>query len=336
MSIEIEHVEQVGFKEATKTVTQRRPRFEGSNICTWIGFKHVMYLVEEGILEHFRQSDLSPRQLFEDHGLCLEIVDSDVRILHALHMDDLAEIEVIPATKDGDSALHYKVTIHVERYGEKLKAAVSNVAVLFKVDDSPVTAAHEPVKVLALELYTVDKVVRGRNAQATPVLQGRGLTNPDDEITRFMAHNDANTFIWKWRIPYFYCHFTERMQHSGYLRLMEEVEDLFLADRGISIRTMLHENKWIPVVPHAQVEILEEAYMEETIYTVYTVEEVYKEYTYSHRMDCYVVRNGQPIKTATGRITHGYAVIDNRRDWSLVTLDDETLAAVKNPRKQVA
>ena len=37
------------------TTTQLRPRYEGSNICTWIGFKHVNYLVEEAVLEHFRQ-----------------------------------------------------------------------------------------------------------------------------------------------------------------------------------------------------------------------------------------------------------------------------------------
>jgi hypothetical protein len=43
-----------------------------------------------------------------------------------------------------------------------------------------------------------------------------------------------NAYAWKWRIPYFYCHFTERMQMSGYLRQMEEVVDLFLADRGVS------------------------------------------------------------------------------------------------------
>ena len=31
-----------------------RPRYEGANICTWIGFKHVNYLVEEAVLAHFR------------------------------------------------------------------------------------------------------------------------------------------------------------------------------------------------------------------------------------------------------------------------------------------
>jgi len=41
-----------------------RPRFEGSNICTWIGFKHVMYLIEEAVLEYMRRNGMSPRQLY--------------------------------------------------------------------------------------------------------------------------------------------------------------------------------------------------------------------------------------------------------------------------------
>jgi len=35
------------------------------------------------------------------------------------------------------------------------------------------------------------------------------------------------------------------------------------------------------------------------------------------------------VQTATGRITHGYAVIENRRDWSLVAFDDRMNAALE-------
>ncbi len=128
--------------------------------------------------------------------------------------------------------------------------------------------------------------------------------------------------MWKWRIPYFYCHFTERLQHSGYLRLMEEVVDRFLASRGISIQTMLETRRWIPVVPNARLEILSEALMEETIYTVYTVKHIFKDVTYTSRMDCYVPRNNMLVHTATGQITHGYAEILNRRDWALINFDE--------------
>lgn len=312
-----------------------RPRFEGSNICSWIGFKHVMYLVEEGVLDYFRQANLVPCHLFEDNGLCLEIVDSAARILHALHMDDLAEVEVMPAARPDPNGLRFNVNIYIQRKSERLKAVVAKVVVVFKLDDSPVTRGVAPKPLPQLAPYTVERISRAPSRQdlaKTDFSIERGVTNPEDDVVRQLKSGGSNVFVWKWHIPYFYCHFTERMQHSGYLRLMEEVEDLFLADRGISIRHMLHDKKWIPVVPQARVEILEEAYMEEKIYTVYTLEEIYREYTYTHRMDCYVVRDGRLIHTATGSITHGYAVINSRHDWSLVEIDAESLAAIKNER----
>lgn len=138
-----------------------------------------------------------------------------------------------------------------------------------------------------------------------------------------------NAFGWKWRIPYPYCHFSERLQMSGYLRQMEEVVDLFLADRGISVRTLLDERRWIPACPHSRIQILDEALMEEDLYTVYTVENVFKDFTYTSRMDCYVVRDGKLVLTATGRVTHGYAEIENRRDWKLVAFDERVSKALR-------
>ncbi|GDY51206.1 hypothetical protein SVIO_018290 [Streptomyces violaceusniger] len=155
---------------------------------------------------------------------------------------------------------------------------------------------------------------------------GRGTTGDDPVLDQLTS--GENAFGWKWRIPYPYCHFSERIQMSGYLRQMEEVVDLFLADRGISIKQLLEDRKWIPVVPHSCVHVLDEALMEEDLYTVYTVEDVFKDFTYTSRMDCYVVREGRLVRTATGTITHGYAEIENRHDWSLVTFDDRVLRAL--------
>jgi hypothetical protein len=82
-------------------------------------------------------------------------------------------------------------------------------------------------------------------------------------------------------------------------------------------------------VPQASLQILDEAMMEETIHTVFTVEDIFKDTTYRSRMDCYVERHGGLVHTATGLITHGYAVVENRRDWSLVTFDAEVSAALR-------
>jgi acyl-CoA thioesterase FadM len=318
--------------EQKSTIFEARPRFEGSNICSWIGFKHVMYLVEEAILAHFRDSGYVPRALFEEHGLCLEIVDSSVRILHALHMDDVARVEVKPNHKEGLDELQYRVAMFVHRNGEDVKALTGTVKVLFRRDTCEVTACGTAANVApvdALAPFTVSQIQRCDEKLTRDLSKGRGVIDANDDLIRSIVPSNSNSFVWKWHIPYFYCHYTNRIQHSGYLRLMEEVVDLFLANRGISIWTMLQTRKWIPVVPSARLEILREAYMEETLYTVYTVEDIFKDTTYTSRMDCYAERSGALIHTATGRITHGYAVINNRKDWSLVGFDSETLAALK-------
>jgi len=307
-------------EDRTLSVLEARPRFEGSNICTWIGFKHVMYLVEEAVLDHLRQSGRTPRRLFEDHGLCVEIVDSRARILHALHMDDLVrcEVQALPPSETGE--LMFRVTVHVDR-DQPLKAVTATVRVVLR----RTADAGEPPAELAP--HTVPEIVRG-TAPVERLREELGLAPEPapEEVARALL-GDANGLVWRWRIPYFYCHFSERIQHSGYLRLMEEVVDIFLRERGISIRTMLDRQQWIPVVPAARVEILREGLMEEDIYTVYTVTDVFKDVTYTARMDCFVWRGDRAVQIATGSITHGYAVIQNRRDWKLVSFDAPVLDA---------
>jgi acyl-CoA thioesterase FadM len=158
----------------------------------------------------------------------------------------------------------------------------------------------------------------GTTAEPIPV-----TGDPLEQLTE-----GRNAYAWAWRIPYFYCHFTERVQMSGYLRQMEEILEKFVADRGVSIKKLLDEQNWIPVVPTSRITFLGEAEMEEELFTVFTVENVFKRYTFTARMDCYVVRDGKLVPTATGRITHGWAVIENRRDWRLVGFDDRLTDAL--------
>lgn len=293
------------------TRTQLRPRYEGSNICTWIGFKHVNYLVEEAVLDHLRQTGLAAGELYETYGLCVDIVDIDSRILTAFHIDTVAVAEVRSLSED---SLSFGVEIHIDG-PSPVKAVSSKVRVELRLDPRGFEA--EPVPA-ALEPFTVERLGTNPLKVDTPVSAGPA---PAGDLIQHLTEG-RNAFAWKWRIPYFYCHFTERMQMSGYLRQMEEVVDLFLEDRGVSIKRLLDEQNWIPVVPHSRITILDEARMEEDLYTVFTVENVFKRFTYTSRMDCYVLRDGVFVPTATGRITHGYAVIENRRDWSLVSFDD--------------
>lgn len=304
---------------------EMRPRYEGSNICSWIGFKHVMYMMEEALLSTLNKHDLGKGKLFEKHGLCLEIVDSSIRILHAFHMDDQAQVEVEFCPKS-DDFLEYNVRIFLERDQKKLKAGSGKIRATLRqyYDQSQISkpaGALLPYIVQTAPVPPSSTVVKNNLA--------RGVSVEHGELLALHKDSSLSTFIWEWHVPYFYCHFTNRMQHSGYLRLMEEVVDLFLADRGISIRTMLEKKNWIPVVPSAQVSILEDAFMEEQIYTVYTVKDIFKDFVYTAGFDCYVERDGKIVHTATGTITHGYAVIDNRWNWTLVNLDADTIDALR-------
>ncbi|GGT17794.1 MULTISPECIES: acyl-CoA thioesterase family protein [Streptomyces] len=309
---------------AETTSVQVRPRYEGSNICTWIGFKHVNYMVEEAVLDHFRQAALPARGLYEEHGLGLDIVGIDTRILHAFHMDDIATAEVVPFTKDADGTLGFKVIVSVERDGEILKAVTSKVRVSLRIDTYLDSAGEVPD---GLARFAVDRL--GADLEPAPLTP---FTSEDTVLDELLE--GKNAYGWKWNIPYPYCHFTERLQMSGYLRLMEEGKDRFVADRGISIKTLLDDRRWIPVVPRSEIRILDEAMMEEDLYTTYEVEDVFKDFTYTTRMNWYVVRDGKLLKTATGTIVHGYAVIKNRRDWSLENFDQHVLDALNGTTRQ--
>jgi acyl-CoA thioesterase FadM len=305
---------------ADTTTVRLRPRYEGSNICTWIGFKHVNYLIEEAVLIHFARCGAPARRLYEEHGLGLDIVALDSRILHAFHLDDEAEAEVVPHTSDGDTSLGFRVTLRVGRDGSVLKAVTAKVRVSLRAD-TYLTGPAEPPGEFAR--FTVDRLGEGARPEPRP-------TVPDGDERAVLAAltEGRNAHGWKWNITYPYCHFTERLQMSGYLRLMEEAKDRFVKARGISIKTLLDDRRWIPVVPRSWIRITDEALMEEDLYTVYTVEEIFKDLTYTARMDCYAVRDGALTLTATGGIVHGYALIENRRDWHLVPFDRRVLDAL--------
>lgn len=289
-----------------------RPRYEGSNICTWIGFKHVNYLVEEAVLAHLRERGLAPGLLYERYGLGVDIVDLDTRILHAFHIDDTATAEVVPLDP-ADGELVFAVSVHIDG-PPTVKAVTSKVRVVLRHDPGS-DSVSPPAGLLPVTSTRISRT-------AGAVRVGRLTTRPDAV---------ANDFHWRWRVPYFYCHFTKRLQMSGYLRLMEEGVDLFLADRGISIKTLLDDRDWIPVVPYSRISMLDEVRMEEEIRLVMTVEQVFKEFTYESRFDWYVTRDGRDHHVAVGRIVHGYAVIENRRDWRLVNFDERMMLALTRP-----
>jgi acyl-CoA thioesterase FadM len=310
----------------SQTTTQIRPHYEGSNIGSWIGFKHINQLAQEAVLEHFRAAGLPARRLYEDYGLCAEIVDLGTRIHTGFHLDDLVEATVRPVTEGAGMGLAFEAGLSLRHGAALRKAATARLRVALRND-----APGEPAAAVPPELvpFTVSRIVRtGPAPDPVPSLPSQNGNSGGSDPVLAALTCDGNTFARRLRIPYPYCHYTERVHMSGYLREMEEVVDLFLADRGVSVKRLLDERGWIPVVPHSAITLLDEAIMEEDLYTVFTVENIFKSFTYAARMDTYVLRQGQLVRTATGHITHGYAEIRNRREFGLVKLDQRMIDAL--------
>lgn len=294
------------------TTVALRPQFEGNNISYAIGFKHINYLAETAILAHFRAAGLSAGELYRKYALGFDVVELGSRLGALLDVDDEATVTVVP-----DDDLRFTITMTVLRDGAETKVATSKARVALRRDQHTTATAPLPE---GLERFAVDRLA---TAEPRPVAGDPLAALTDGE----------NAFGWKYRIPYFYCHFNERMQMSAYLRVMEEVVDLFLADRGLPIKKTLDERNWIPVVTQSAITLLDEAIMEEDLYTVYTVEDVFKELLYTSRMDCYVLRDGALVPVATGRITHGYLTERAQNDWVMATFDDYALAALKGENR---
>jgi acyl-CoA thioesterase FadM len=276
-----------------------RPRFEGANIRTWIGFKHFMYLVEEAILQWFRDQGCGPQRLYHEHGLGLEILDSSVQLPALLEIDDEVLAKVV-ARGHG----RFVVTLHIgSRSGRTLGLRGKVTVGLIREHGGP--AGVGPAGELA-ELICEDARAP-EVAPEAPMIGGA-------------------PFQWSWRARYFHCHFSDRVQHSAYVRALEEVVERFLAERGISIRTMLQSRGWIPVVSRARVQLVAAAHMEETIHTTFVVHEILKESAFDATMDCHVERDGSLVRVATARILHGYAASRGDDAGGLVVLDPEVQA----------
>lgn len=312
------------------TTVTYTPGYEGANIGTVIGFKHVNYLVEKAVIDHFRRSGLAVGALYERHGLGFDVTHIESRINTALIVDDEASIEVTPATEDGANELTFTVVMTVERDGERKKVVTSTVRAVLRYDDNDVRMPRRLPVPGCLDQFVVARIGAAEPGAAVGKLGGGlvsgGSTDHDPVLEQLTA--GTNSYAWKFRIPYPYVHFFDRLQISGYLRLMEEAKHRFVDARGIGIRKLLQEQNWIPVVTHSTVTLLDEALLEEDLYIVYTVDSIFKNLLYTSTMDYYVVRNGHLVRTATGVITHAYGVLENGKEGRLVGWDERVATAL--------
>jgi len=302
-----------------RTATVLAPRREGANIRTWIGFKHFLYLAEEAVLGWFRDRGTGPAALFAGAGLELSIVDSSALLPAVLELDDVVDAEVA----GGPSRFTVRLSARRDGAPTVLRGKVT-VALL--AEDGTPTGPVPPDLVPAV----AGSVAAAARTLGVGGAGGRDAGEPAvpgvDPSVLLATHPGG--FLWSWRVPYYYCQFSRRIQHSGYVRALEEVVDRFLADRGLSVRTLLDQRGWIPVVSRARVSQLSDVEMEETVHTVFTVTDVLKDVSFDARMDCYVERDGALVPAATGRILHAYAIARGPGAGRLAQLDPPVVAAL--------
>jgi acyl-CoA thioesterase FadM len=303
-----------------------RPRFEGCNVGTWIGFKHIMYLCEEALVAYFRAQGLGPSHLLAKCGLSLEVADMRLRLKEGIRVDDEIEASVVLADGPESGRLSFKVQLVKcgdSDGGKTVVASGKAAALVCELHDN----FGEDVAAPAVLAGAVHSTLEAADGAREPIMIPAGLAEAD--IGTLLQRAGRSSFVWKWRIPYFYCHDTYRLQYSGFVRIMEEVVDRFLENRGISIRTMLDTRNWIPVVTDARIRLLADAKLEEEIYTLYEVEEVIKDMIYSAAMRCFVRRGDRLVQVAEGKISHAYVHITEREvGTQIATFDAEVLAAL--------
>lgn len=311
---------------ARESVQELTPHSEGTNIGSWIGFKHVGYLLEEAVLAHLRDAGLGARHLYDEHGLCVEVVDTDLRILHGMHLDDRVRVRVRPTVPDAGPLRFALVAAVRDADGRERRLATGTLEVVLRREDWTGEAAAVPPELAPHAVDRIGAADPDPAVTADGTLVDSAAPGADPLAERLLA--GRNGVVWRRRVPYFYCHWNERLSQTGHLRLVEEVVDLFLARRGISVRDLLARRRWIPAVPRARVRAVGEALMEEEIAVVLTVDEVFKNLVFHADVAVHVLRDGVPVPVATGRITHGYAEVAGRREWGLVELDDAVVAAL--------
>jgi hypothetical protein len=91
---------------------------------------------------------------------------------------------------------------------------------------------------------------------------------------------------------------------------------------------MLDQRGWIPVVSRARVNQFVAAEMEEIVHTAFRVTDVVRNTGFDARMDCYVLRDGVLVHTASARILHGYAISRGPGAGRLAELDPATVTAL--------
>jgi acyl-CoA thioesterase FadM len=291
-----------------------RPRYEGANVRTWIGFKHILYLVEESMLEFLRGQDLGPHRLFSEHGVGVQIIDSSVQLPTPVYIDDQIVGEVEERTPG-----RYRVVLRALRGEQTPVVALARVRLALVEQRGAAVSAPVPGRLRRVVVPSISLLASGGDLTMPPGADARSA----------LVAEHARATLWTWRARYFLCHYSDCVQHSAYVRALEEVVERFLAERGLSVRTVMETYGWIPVVARTRLRLFADVHMDEDVHTRFTVGEILKDTAYEGRMECFVERQRRLVHVATGDILHGYAESGGVRAGSLVLFDERTKAALR-------
>jgi acyl-CoA thioesterase FadM len=298
----------------TTVSTLLRPRYEGANMGTLIGFKHLLYLAEEAVLNWFRHHGHGPHRLLHEHGLALQLVDTSARLMRVLTIDDevTAHVRAQPTGR-------LSVTLTTNRDDTEVTILRARVAVELFAHDKNAPRAPLPDDLAAM--------LTGIPDTCAPAGRHNHSLHDGDSPRDVLAPTGSGRFWWSWKARYTYCHYFDRIQHSAYIRALEEVVDRFLAARRIGIDTVLTDRGWVPVVSKVDVQLLTAAHIGETIHTTYTVQGINGRRTYDARMDCHAERDSELVHVATATITHGY-IEAGKLDVHALTFDHDIAMAL--------
>ena len=147
------------------------------------------------------------------------------------------------------------------------------------------------------------------------------------ELRERLGITDPRAHVWPRHVPYFYCGYGRWLQHSGYVRQIEEGVERFLAFIGMPIGAVLLARNWIPAVQDNQLRTFTPVEIEEELHTVTRLVGLQHRTVWDMAMDFYVLRDGQRIHTASARIKHAYIAINEHADWQSRVVQMEPDAA---------
>ncbi len=270
------------------------PGFEGANIGLWVGFKQFSYLAEHALLDYCAATTASVSELVHEQGLGVDLRRMSARLPQPLFVEDEIVFDVHsaqPRVSDGTTA-----TFAARTLGEGSRTVMKGRAeYCLRPLERPGSWRGRPVEVPA----------------EAPVV---GLGDPH---------------VWSQQIPYFYCRYSDPVQFDGYVRMVEDGVDRFLAAKGLSIPTVLRDRGWIPAVTEFHISSTTPVYMGEDVQVSVWLTDITADMLFALAFDFSVLRDGQKISACRAQITHGYAATSGDVKGGLRRLDGDVKALLR-------